>query len=1046
MTALDDGLNTDTPLFAPAKITANWLDLPSDYATLVTEDAITALGDQIGPQGFRVTQSLDDGLPDPVTMTSGNDASGSLSSDLVGRPGLDPTATSISNAWVVGSVAAHGTGTVLTPSYPGTMEYLDYHIIAIMTDADVGIQETGVPSGEQGSWTILGDVIDGVGTLYHTWVFGRQHSPALAAPSFTLTGSANWSYVTTAARTPKTLSGAIVPVLPERPEYTPELSAASTSHTTPAVNLSGRGWTLGVFGTGAGAGPWTAGAGTNSISQDTGGAHALLISRSALVTDAASGLTLSASTALSTAVASLIQVPLLIRERPFMDATQYFSPFNKQSPVYGFERDTAPMTSDVTVITPTGPVATTIFTGVMADIPVEQRVASLQAVSNTRIKLDSAVTLPTINGSREGCTTDWLTTYAMAQGGQYANPSPTANTRFWAPIHGSLHPHMDGPNSFPSAMYYSTARTAGSLYSLRDQVKSVDGPFVTAMYGTMGNDYIEHLNIVNDPANWQTEPPGVDNPLTYDLLSQQNGVGRLTFYIRADPRTPTPAALAGGDDYLFRFTLYNIAPDGSSTNYIQFVIRAADGLYVHQLDNAAAATGGTGALPSDGAWHMIGFAWDYVNSTTRGKRNGVNWSTSGHSSTIGQLPTSTADLYARGLKTVMFIQSRLPISDIDVGIGPETYLSTGTLTWAHWRGPVNYLDTAHNATYRPTRQPLAAIAEPSPVTPWNVLQDLAKSTLSSFRVNEADNVEWMPLSYFGETAQMTVSTANMLDTSLNAADLDVVADASKIRNLVTSNYPETRVATSRTSVLEGNSSIAIPSGESFLTLALDKKIAETHGAVYWQSSTPDIQKLTALQVAGTNPIQNENVMSVNTLLDGTGTVITSTSFQARISGWDSSSVTIRFINRYGSTMYLSNNGSGIPFLRILGYEIQGSDAYTTVRDPGSVGLRRLRGLSSDMPWIQDRDTALVVTTNLVSILARPRPQITVQVMGDPRRKPGDLVSLVDASGTRATGNWRVLSVAHQGGGAVYTQELSLVAVGSVAVWDSGYWDQTVWGA
>lgn len=1045
MTALDDGLNTDTPLFAPAKITAKWLDLPPDYSTQVTEDAITALGDQIGPQGFQVTQSLDDGLPDPVTMTSGNDASGTLSSDLVGRPGLDPTASSIASAWTIGSGSGHGTGTLVVPSTPGPMEYLDYHIVAIMADADVGIQETGVPLGEEGTWTILGDVIDGAGTQYHTWLFGRQHSPALAQASFTLTGSANWSYATTAVRPPKTLSGAIVPIVAERPEYTPELNAASTSHTTPFVKLSNRGWTVGVFGTGAGAGPWTAGAGTTGIAQDTGGAHALLISRSALIPEARSSLTLSASTALSTAVATLMHVPLVIKERPMMDAAAYFSPFNKQSPVYGYERDTAAVTTDVVVVTPTGQVPTTVFTGVMADIPVEQRTASLEAVSKTRIKLDAAVTLPTVNGSREGCTTDWLTTYAMAQGGQYAGPSPTRNTRFWAPLHGSLHPHMDGPNSFSSASYYTTARTAGDAYSLRDQLKAVDGPFVSGMYGTLTNSYVESLSLVNDPYNWQTEPPGIDNPLTYDLLSKKNGVGRLSFYIRADPHGVAPAALNGADDYLFRFTLYNLTPDNLATNYIQFKIRASDGLYEHTLGNAAGATGGTGALPQDGNWHFMGFAWDYVAANTLGKRNGFNWSTNSHSSNINELPSSTADLLARGLFTNMFIQSRLPIAEIDVSFGPESKQATGALTWVNWRGPVNYLDTAHNATYRPTRQPLATIAEPAPLSPWNVLQDVAKSTLSALRINEQDNIEFLPLDYFGETAQMTVSTANILDTSINAADLNVTADATKIRNLVTSTYNETRVATSRTPVLEVTSAITVPPGESFQTFALDKKIAETHGAAFWQYTAPDIQKLTAAQIAGTNPIQNEHVMSVNFLSDGNGTVVAASIFQARIVNWDNSSVTIRFRNRYSAPLYLVNNGQQIPYLRILGYEVQESEAYTTVRDPGSVGLRRMRGLTSEMPWIQDRGTATMVTSNLVSILARPRPQITVDVIGDPRRKPGDLVSLVDASGTKATGNWRVLSVKHQGTGPMYVQELSLVAVGEVALWDQGYWDQTVWG-
>lgn len=1043
MTALDDGLNTSAPAFNTPTLRADWLDLPPGYDANVLVDSVKDLSDQIGPQGFEVTQSLDDGLPDPVTMTTGNDASGTLSSDLNGRQGVEPLASALT--WSASVRTSDGTGTSIAADLPTDVKFWDYTIVAITTIGDAMVTETTVTPGTTGSWDLLAEVTDGSGTLYRTWVFGRQHYTGAVAPVFSIDTSSVWAYVSTAVNAGRTAGGAWVAVTPDRAYAVAEGVSAVTSHSTPAVKLPGRGWTVGVFATGSGAGPWTLGGDAVGLVTASGSSIAMRLARSPLRT-AARSYTMTATTAVSTAVACLIQIPLVIRERGMQDPSAYFSPFNDFSPIAGFERDTAPMTAGINVVTPTGPVGTTIFTGVMADLPVNARAASLEAVSATRIKLDSEVTVPTVSGSREGATTDWLATFLMAQGGQFAGPRPTRNTRFWAPLHGSLHPHMDGPNAFTSAIYYTTARTPGGQYSLRDAVKAVDGPFVSGMYATLQNNYVESLSIVNDPYNWQTEPPGIDDPLTYDLLSKQNGRGRLSFYIRADPRTPAAAALGGADDYLFRFTLYNLTPTGGAGNYIQFNIRAADGLYEHTLGNAAAALGGAQALPSDGNWHFMGFSWDYVAGNTQGKRNGGNWSTFGHSANINELPTSTADLYSRGLFTNMFIQSKLPISEIDVSFGPETVGATGALTWANWRGPVNYLDTYHNATYRPTRQPLAAIAEPQPVSPWSTLQDVAKSTLSALRINEEDNVEFLPLDYFGETAQMTVSTANILDTSVNAADIQVLADPSKIRNQVTSNYSETRVATSRSSVLEITSAITVPPGESFQTFALDKPIAETHGAAFWQYTAPDIQKLTALQIAGTNPIQNEHVMSVNFLADGNGTVVAASIFQARIVNWDNSSVTIRFRNRYPATLYLVNNGNQIPYLRILGYEIQRADAYTTVRDPGSIGLRKLRGLASDMPWIHDRATATDITTKLVSITARPRPQLTVTVMGDPRRRPGMLTTLVDASGTQVDGTWRILAVHHKSSGAQYTQDLELVRQGEVALWDSGLWDSSVWGA
>jgi hypothetical protein len=59
--------------------------------------------------------------------------------------------------------------------------------------------------------------------------------------------------------------------------------------------------------------------------------------------------------------------------------------------------------------------------------------------------------------------------------------------------------------------------------------------------------------------------------------------------------------------------------------------------------------------------------------------------------------------------------------------------------------------------------------------------------------------------------------------------------------------------------------------------------------------------------------------------------------------------------------------------------------------------------------------------------------------------PGNLVTLKDAQGTQADGNWRILSVKHKGDGPMFTQELQLVSVLPVGVWDMTAWDESIWG-
>jgi hypothetical protein len=186
-------------------------------------------------------------------------------------------------------------------------------------------------------------------------------------------------------------------------------------------------------------------------------------------------------------------------------------------------------------------------------------------------------------------------------------------------------------------------------------------------------------------------------------------------------------------------------------------------------------------------------------------------------------------------------------------------------------------------------------------------------------------------------------------------------------------------------------------------------------------------------------------MSVNSKADGSGTVYTGAYFRAVIQSWDSATVNINFYNDTGVYKYVSNAGQGIPFIRIMGYPIRQATAYESFRDISSVAKRQERALTTKSDWIQHRQVALEHAGKMVTAASRPRPEIAVTVMGDPRRSPGQLASIADAEGTRAEGTWRILSVDHHGNGAQYTQDLKLVGVSPVGYWDVDVWDDSVWG-
>ena len=79
------------------------------------------------------------------------------------------------------------------------------------------------------------------------------------------------------------------------------------------------------------------------------------------------------------------------------------------------------------------------------------------------------------------------------------------------------------------------------------------------------------------------------------------------------------------------------------------------------------------------------------------------------------------------------------------------------------------------------------------------------------------------------------------------------------------------------------------------------------------------------------------------------------------------------------------------------------------------------------------------------MLARHRAQVAIARIADPRRKPGQLITIQDASGTKVKGTWRILTVEHQVEGASYLQGITAVQVFPAAVWDGpDGWDNGVW--
>lgn len=1039
MTALDDLLNSSSLVYYPISVNAIFPELPPGYASVATvtaAESIIQLGQQIGPQGVSVTQSFDDGLPSDVSSTGSNPASGTFSMDLVGRPGITASDSSLGTG--ANTSSGQGSGTSFTTTYPTGLTFWDYVICAVTVTNDTIVTETSMAEDSLQGWTLLADTVDTLsGSFRRTFVFGRQHyTSGVLTPAFSIDVSSNYMWLMASIKCGRTPSaGVLVPVTPGEVEPFVEGGVAVTNHVLPSVEIEGRGWNIGVFSADTAAGAWSSAGNTVLVSLLGANLSMAIVASPMRVYPGIYGMT--GTTANSAQLVTGAHIAVEVRDRPQLDAVGYFSPLNKKSPIYGFERDTATMAASMNNISTDGnqTETTRIFTGQMTGIELPGgRTAQVSGVSKTRLLLDDAHQLPTVYGWREGLETDWLACYLLAHGGQYAGVAPSVYTRWWAPQYGSMHPYMDGSTSYPECRSWVMGR-AGSFRRTPD---IVDGPYVTATMAKQTNAETVYTSGVAD-RTWSDDVPGIDSPLLKDFLSQQSSTGRLSFWVRGDAADQTPTCVDSGnpDDYLlFRATLWNaVGVAETVTNYVRVQINANRNFTVW-LGSSITLTGGD--LPSDGAWHFCSFMWNYDTGIGKFRRDNFTWNTGTLSGGAESLPVSEASLYAGGGYTGFSYNSHLPLAELQLESGmPDTD------DWSRFYPTPT--SPSINCTYRTTRQPLAVIAEPVPVQGWSTLQALSESTLGWMRCNEFDAAEVVNLEYFGETAQMTVGTLNVLDTDFNAGEIGLSLDPSRTRNVVTVAFTDTRVGSNRSPILDMNTSLAIPTGTSYATFTLDVPTAETHGAAQWWTATPTFTKLTASHISGATPLPNENVMSVNTLSDGSGTVITTTNFTARIVDWTANSIDVQFINSTGKVAYLANNGQEIPFLRALGYAISTSDGYATTTDTGSIVRRRERALTTTVDWIHDRPTAQAISSTLVSILSQPRPIITVTVQGDPRRKPGDLCEVVDATGTAVEGTWRITSLEHTYTGPQYTQNATLIRVGVVGTWDTSNWDDAVWG-
>lgn len=734
----------------------------------------------------------------------------------------------------------------------------------------------------------------------------------------------------------------------------------------------------------------------------------------------------------------------------YISAAKYFSPFRTDSPVYSFARDVAPVKIDVQTVTSSGLESVRIFTGQMTSTPTDGQSAALKAMSASRLKLAKLVQLPVrprvgadyIGFPESGLTAAWPVTWAMHQCQVYPSPPAASGCRYWAPLHGGGHSYLPSSNTrialAPFVGYLSTTGAQNPSTPV-----TIDGPYVGGMLGQVGSSY---RFVKADPIEGAMEDGS-------EWLTKTANRGRFEFWLRGDTTSINSVPGGSGEVVVGLAEVFAGAPHimaGIDFNYDDNIclvagIRATDRVPIISIDDGTATSTaiGSAAVPTDGAWHFYGFAWDIAAKKLWINIDGTVTATNASSASTANLPTDQW-----GDASTLTMGSGLPVSEVQFSTGsPASHDLYPT-----WMYNSNW---TRGASATISILELVALNEP-PREAWELIGRYAQAELAQFRSDENDTVLYLPMPYWARTAQQT--TLQTLSARRDSKPPRVTYDASKIRNSVRLGYSQTGIYLGSTylPLLELNTPLPMPPGVTRYLLALTTPSHKLFPL------TAEIPVLTEDQVDGTDTslpfAQAYHYISYNTEPDGSGTYpsvdsVTKLAAQlhATIEEWAADQILLKLENTTATTYYVTNNSASFgvnrAFLSVGGFPIiTNTGAFVTASDSTSIATRGERGLPLQSDVIQTEAMAQQMAEILVGDLAYPMPVVeNLELFGDPRRQPGDLVSYSDPDGTGVSGLWRLRGIRHMVNAAEYTQLTTLRRARKTGTWDSGIWGDCIWG-
>lgn len=664
-------------------------------------------------------------------------------------------------------------------------------------------------------------------------------------------------------------------------------------------------------------------------------------------------------------------------------AGQYFSPFRSDSPVYGYDRDVAAIFLNSGVVPASGAAEyVRLFTGQMADIPVQGRRASLEAVSANRLKLAALVSFPLIDGTSTGLNATWPIVFSLYSSGLNAVRPPRGTCAVWWPMCGSMHPMLP---SVQTGSTFSSVRVKSSVSAQRR-------PYFDDAPPDMGLVMSETSTYYDYAANFDAR---VDTD--QHLLSTQGSTGRIEFWVRATASTHAVSYYSSVQKVRIGVLGSGIAvAAGIDANRKPFM-ELNDGSAVYLKTHST-------AMATDGAWHFVGCAYSFTE-----KKLWTNLDGTVESTTNAGIVTTNRP--ATDEANTAYFETVLGLRDVQISAQASPTTDSTWLSGISW--------TSDADIYRSYTE--LQTLNINPQQAFSYISTMAQGELAAIGFNEHDLFQyWTPARWAQDDQQTSVDT---FSTSTNIKDggISVTRDPSRVRNIIRVSYTSTQVDVNRSSVAEIRELTPVPPGVTLIKIPL---------------LTPALGfETTLLAFDPTGPVPLYGYYCLNLQADGSGMWYDGSSgpsLAPTVIAVSPSDITIEFANATPYTWYLvvPSANADVANLSIGGYAVrQSNNTYVTVQDDASIFQRGQRALTVTLSQIQTSDDATRVGMWLLDELAFPLNRVQqLEVFGDPRRQPGDLITVEDSLGTGASGDWRAMVVEHERNGALFSQRINVKQV------------------